>query len=436
MNPVAPHRKGWCPGALRPMETGDGLLARVRTSGGRLTLDQAAAIAEAALACGNGAISLSARGNLQVRGVSERTLPELQARLGAAGLIDSDPEVERLRNILASPLSDIDHAAAFDLAPHIAALEARLAEDGSLRPLPAKFSFILDADGRLPVGDIDADIRFEAARETGGPTFAAYLAGDDALATLCDADEVADAASCLARAFLSLAGADEGAPRRMRALVERDSAKDVFAAAGLDAKPRPRPRRRRRTSLDDVLGGHAFSAAIVVGAAAPFGDIEAGCFRTLIAHARAHEASGLRLAPWRSFFVTGFAPRAAASFVGACARLGFITHSGDPRLRVVACPGAPACMHALRPLRKDATRWAPLLPRGEGVVLHVSGCAKGCARPQATAATLIATESGYDLIVDGRTSDRASRRGLSSDAIEAFLASEGAKLFEGERPGA
>ena len=273
MSPVAPRRKGWCPGALRPMETGDGLLARVRTSGGRLTLDQAAAIAEAALACGNGAISLSARGNLQVRGVSERTLPDLQARLGAAGLIDSDPEVERLRNILASPLSDIDRAAAFDLSPHIAALEARLAEDRSLRPLPAKFSFILDADGRLPVGDIDADIRFEAARETRGAAFAAYLAGDDGLAAPCAPAGTADAASRLARAFLSLAGAGEGGPRRMRVLVGRDGAKAVFAAAGLEAKPRPRA--RRRASLGDVLGGHAFGAAIVVGAAAPFGDIEA-----------------------------------------------------------------------------------------------------------------------------------------------------------------
>jgi len=416
------------------METGDGLLARVRTSGGRLALDQAAAIAEAALVCGNGAINLSARGNLQVRGVSERTLPELQARLGAAGLFDSDPEVERLRNILASPLSDIDRAAAFDLSPHIAALEARLAEDRSLRPLPAKFSFVLDADGRLPVGDIDADIRFEAARETRGPAFATYLAGDEVLAAPCAPAEIADAASRLARAFLSLAGAGEGASCRMRALVGRDGAKAVFAAAGLDAKPRPRA--RRRASLGDVLGGHAFGAAMVVGAAAPFGDIEAGRLKTLVEHARAHGASGLRLATRRSFFVTGLAPRAAASFIGACARLGFITHSGDPRLRVVACPGAPACMHALRRLREDATRWAPLLPMGEGVVLHVSGCAKGCARPEATAATLIATENGYDLIVAGRTSDQASRRGLSSAAIEAFLVDQRAALFEGERPGA
>ena len=92
MSPIAPRRKGWCPGALRPMETGDGLLARVRASGGRLTPGQAAAIADAALTCGNGAIALSARGNLQIRGVSEESLPDLHARLGFVGLINSTPK--------------------------------------------------------------------------------------------------------------------------------------------------------------------------------------------------------------------------------------------------------------------------------------------------------------------------------------------------------
>ena len=78
------------------METGDGLLARVRARRGRLSLDQAAAVAESALRFGNGAIGLSARGNLHLRGLSERTLPDLHARLSAAGLIDADPEAERL----------------------------------------------------------------------------------------------------------------------------------------------------------------------------------------------------------------------------------------------------------------------------------------------------------------------------------------------------
>jgi precorrin-3B synthase len=431
MSAAAPRRKGWCPGALRPMETGDGLLVRVRASGGRLTLDQASAIAEASLACGNGAISLSARGNLQLRGVSERTLPDLHARLGAASLIDADPEVERLRNILVSPLSDIDPGAAFDLSPHVAALEARLAEDSALRPLPAKFNFILDAGGRLPVGDIEADIRFGASSEAGAPGFAVYLAGDDALAVALAPADIGAVASRLAQAFLSLAGAHDGAARRMRALVDRAGAKAVFVRAGLD--PKPRPRSQRSAPLRDIIGAHVFGHAVVVGAAAPFGDIEASRLKMLNERARALGADGLRLAPWRCFLVTGLAPRQAASFVVACAKLGFVLHPGDLRLRAVACPGAPACMHAARSLREDATHWASLLPEGDGVLLHVSGCAKGCARPLATAATLVATDSGYDLHRHGKAGDAPGLHGLTSAAVESLLISERQELFEDAR---
>ena len=181
-------------------------------------------------ACGNGVIGLSARANLHLRGLSERTLPDLHARLEEAGLIDADPEVERLRNIVASPLDDLDPEASFDLGPSVAALETRLKEDEHLRRLPAKFSFVLDAHGRLPLGDVDADIRFEASRDG---TFAVFLAGDDALAAQCAPGETGDVAARLGLAFLALAGAGEAAPRRMRALVERTGASAVFAEAAL-----------------------------------------------------------------------------------------------------------------------------------------------------------------------------------------------------------
>ncbi len=409
------------------METGDGLLARVRASGGRLSLSQAVVVAEAALACGNGAIGLSARANLQVRGLSEKTLPDLQARLRAVDLIDADPEVERLRNIVASPLSDLDPAAAFDLAPSVAELERRLADDVRLRPLPAKFSFVLDAQGRLPLADVDADIRFEAARDAGEPAFAVYLAADDGLAAICAPGEVGEVAARLARAFLALAGVDDGAERRMRAVVLRDGARAIFAGAGLEAKPRIRSQRRAR--LGDALGGHVFGSKIVVGAAAAFGLIEGGRFRTLIERARELGASGLRLTPWRAFLVTGLDPCRAASIVALCARLGFAASAHEPRLRVAVCPGAPACMHALRPLREDAARWATQLPEGEGIALHVSGCVKGCARPFATAATIVAAEGGYDVVIKGKAGDAPARRGLSSAAVAAVLAAEGAELF-------
>jgi precorrin-3B synthase len=430
--PSAPERKGWCPGALRPMETGDGLLARVRPSGGRLSLNQALTLANAAMSCGNGAISFSARGNLHLRGLSERTLPDLHARLHAAGLLDSDPEVERLRNIAVSPLHDIDPEAAFDLAPALHALEARLAGDEALRPLPAKFSFALDALGRLPIGGIEADIRFEAARSGANTVFAVFLAGEDGLAAICAEAEVGDVAARLALAFLVLAGEHAGAARRMRSLVERVGAKPVFAEAGF--KTIPRARSQRGALMTDLLGAHAFGAKMAIGAAAAFGAIEAESFAELIESARSAGASEFRLAPWRVFLVTGVEAARAASFTAAAARLGFILSADDPRLRVVACPGAPACANAHRPLREDATRWAALLPKGEGVVLHVSGCAKGCARPTATAATLTATAAGYDLILAGRAADEPARRGLSSGGVDEFLLGEVGRALGREGP--
>jgi precorrin-3B synthase len=427
MSAIAPRRKGWCPGALRPMETGDGLLARVRAPRGRLSLDQAAVVAESAIVCGNGAIGLSARGNLHLRGLSGRTLPDLHARLSDAGLIDADPKVERLRNVVVSPLDDLDPEALLDLGPSAAALEMRLAEDQDLRGLPAKFSFVLDAQGRLPLADVDADIRFEAA---GADRFDVFVAGEDAVAAECAPAETGEIAARLGGAFIRLAG--DGAPQRMRALIERRGAKAVFAEA--ECETRPRSRSHRRASLRDVLGVHEFGAAVVVGVAAAFGEIEASRFKTLIERARALGANELRLTPWRAFLIVGLDPRGAEAMLGSIVRLGFVSSADEPRLRVAACPGAPACMHGHRPVREDATRWASLLPKGEGIVLHVSGCAKGCARPAATAATLTATEMGYDLILASKAGDPPARRGLSNAEIEELLVSGGVMTFAGDGP--
>jgi precorrin-3B synthase len=428
-HPAPPLRKGWCPGALRPMETGDGLLARVRAPRGRLSLDQAEALANAALRCGNGAIGLSARANLHLRGVTERTLSDLHARLTESGLIDANPEVERLRNIVSSPLDDLDPDAAFDLGPSVAALERRLSEDRGLRRLPAKFSFVLDAKGRLPLGDVDADIRFETFRDD---TLVVILAGDNALAAECLAAETGEVAAQLGHAFLALAGSSEASPRRMRALVAREGAAATFAKAALRAKPRKRS--QQRPALREVLGAHSYGAEFVVGAAAAFGEIEAARFKALVERARGFGATSFRLTPWRAFLIAGLDPHGADALVDAVAEHGFIVDAYDPRLRIAACPGAPACAHGSRPVRADASDWAALLPKAGGVVLHVSGCAKGCARPAATAATLTATASGYDLILAGRAGDPPTRRGLSSAEVAQLLAGEGERLFPGAGP--
>ncbi|MEE7473709.1 hypothetical protein MPAR162_18290 [Methylorubrum populi] len=82
-------RRGWCPSLARPMPTGDGLLARVHPPLGALSAAQMRAVAAGARAHGNGHIDVTARGNLQIRGVSEASAPRLACALAQAGLGDT-----------------------------------------------------------------------------------------------------------------------------------------------------------------------------------------------------------------------------------------------------------------------------------------------------------------------------------------------------------
>src|ERR1700736_3433744 len=118
----APAREGWCPGALRPMETGDGLLVRLRLTGGILTTKNAHAIAACAIRHGNGLIDLSSRANLQLRGVSAETLPDLTSELADLNLLDPSADAEAVRNVVASPLAGLDPSAVLDVRPIVHAL--------------------------------------------------------------------------------------------------------------------------------------------------------------------------------------------------------------------------------------------------------------------------------------------------------------------------
>ena len=83
-----PAPKGWCPSSLRPMESGDGYIVRIKPAFGRVTRAQLEKIAHLADQFGNGIIELTNRANLQLRGVSMVDHPALIDALVLAGLVD------------------------------------------------------------------------------------------------------------------------------------------------------------------------------------------------------------------------------------------------------------------------------------------------------------------------------------------------------------
>lgn len=355
---TAPVVKGWCPGALRPMASGDGVLVRVRPPAGRLTQAQAAGIARLAGRYGNGLIDLSTRANIQLRGVRDHTYDPLMVELSELGLIDPTPEAEAKRNIVTTPYW-LEGDGTLELAHNLA--RALQCWEGTM---PSKFGFAIDTGPAPVLRNISADIRTE--RTSNGELLCrADGASHGALVT---PETMASTALDLARWFL--AGGKQG--RMAARLSEGAVPPSVFSmqsAVAADALPPPRPGRT--------------VAGMMVGFA--FGQMQAHTLAVLAG------IGPLRVTPWRMLLVEGLADIPAIEHV--------LTQQEDPLLRVVACPGAPACVQGLQPTRALARHLAPQVP--VNAVLHVSGCAKSCAHPGATPLTLMAQASGFDLIHNG-----------------------------------
>ena len=156
--PTVHVRRGWCPSLMRPMPTGDGLLARVHPPLGILTPAQARAVAEGARRFGNGHIDLTGRANLQVRGVREATHVPLAQMLEAAGLGDVRADGGPQRLTLTGPLSGHDPAETIDVLRLARAIEAA---GRGLSDLPAKT--LVSVEGRPGAAAPDADVSVRAA---------------------------------------------------------------------------------------------------------------------------------------------------------------------------------------------------------------------------------------------------------------------------------
>lgn len=351
--------KGWCPGAWRPMQAEDGLLLRIRPREGRLSSAQVLGLADLTRAQGMAGFSLTARANLQMRGVAPERYEALLEGLAALGLLDADEALETARNIVVTPFWRGGDGT-LELAR---ALAAALPEFPSL---PGKFGFAVDTGARPVLGEVSADIRLE--RDAAGRLL---VRADGALqGEAVTASEAIPALLRLARWFVESGGAP-GRRGRMRAHLAAGykppgvEPPGVHAAAA-EAAPAPMP------------GRHA--AGMLAGFA--FGEIPAEIMARL-----AGLAPEIRLTPWRMLLLPGL--EALPDLPG------MILNPADPMLRIHACTGAPGCAQAHAPTRGLAMGLAGFLPAGAS--LHVTGCGKGCAHHGAADFTLTAGPEGFVL---------------------------------------
>ncbi|WP_336885259.1 cobalamin biosynthesis protein CobG [Halomonas sp. HG01] len=386
---ASPQVRGWCPGAWRPMATGDGLLVRVRPPLGRLTPAQMNALCEAAETWGSGLIELTRRANLQLRGVTEAGWPELMAFLVEHGLAAPDAEGERRPALLLAP----------DWRDGDATVEAaRLLEHrlGDWPALPDKWGLALDA-GPVPVlGDVPADLRLERSVEGG---LVVRADGRDLATPVANVEAAVALMTRLAHWFVDSGGLAAGRMRRVTAPLPGWAAATAARAESSDDTP--------------ILPPGIHPHGRVVGL--PFGRAPASALRAVLHD----DITGVRVTPWRRLLLEG----EHASTRDAAPDDGLIHDACDPRLAMDACPGAPFCAQASVATQGLAQALAKRRSEGPGESaagrLHISGCAKGCARSGPAEVCLTGRDGRYDLILGGRADDTPVATGLGeSDAIE------------------
>jgi precorrin-3B synthase len=403
-----PSRRGVCPGLSRPLPTGDGLLARLVPTG-TIALDAFAALCAAACAHGNGVVEITARGSLQVRGLSAHSAPRFADDIATLGIAAEDGVP-----ILCNPLAGIDAAEIFDAAALAAALRRSLTQQSLAAGLDPKVSIVIDGGAPLNLARVAADIRVRGQLRSGEPTVRLAAGGDDR--------------GAFDLGFIARDDAVEAVSRLLRVVAER-RARDIIAAEGAtrfeDALAFARRGsaaqhdREEEKSIEtdsaerqcsDPIGLHALrDGYLACGIGLAFGHAEANALARFADAAAAAGGRGLRTAPNRSLLVVGLTREGAARLLSAAAQLGFVTRADDPRRHVIACAGAPLCASAYIPARAIAPNIATAAARylNDGLVIHVSGCAKGCAHPGAAPLTVVGTPGDCALVANGSARDAA-----------------------------
>ncbi len=412
-----------CPGALRLHPADDGALARIRIPAGLLSARQALALADVAEELGDAHLDITSRGNLQLRGLDEREAPQLASALDGLGLLPA-PRHERVRNIVASPLSGLDDAGNAEVVRWATRLDELLCASEAATQLSGRFLFALD-DGRGDVAALDPDVTLIA------------LPGDEALlrvgseteAVLVPAAEAASSALLAADAFLAVAAreSDEAAWR----VRELPHGKGLFAH-GLAERLSSRGVPARCVSEIPVPVGAAPAPGVVEGPSsrcalsvlAPLGRLTSSQWRRTAALAARHgegpDGEGeLRVTPWRGVVLPGLPRESARKLLPALDEAGLITHDGSPWLGVGACTGLPGCARSHRDVRSDAA--ARITGTGEltepagspetaarpGLLpVYWSGCERRCGRPRGDRVDVVAGEDGYTVAVQAEGSTR------------------------------
>ncbi|MBX3580665.1 MAG: precorrin-3B synthase [Rhizobiaceae bacterium] len=383
-------RRGACPALSAPMKTGDGLLVRLNPVAGGLSPDALTGLCEAALAHGNGIIEVTARGSIQIRGLSEHSAVPFAEAVTELGIA-----VHTGVPVQTGVLAGLDPTEVTDPTRLVESLRTAIAGAGLEGRLGPKVSVVVDGGGRTALDEVAADVRLTAVSGGWRVAIAGHAQTARPLAVAGSDDLARD------RAITLLSGiAEMGRRARGRDLNDEE----------LGAEPSSAEYGSRPSAPRTLIGNFDLrDGRLALGIGLPFGQTFADVLKTFCEAAISLGIEDIGPAPGRSLVAICESVKQMQELRERARMLGFITGADDPRCAISACPGAPDCASGHIEARKMATAIAREYRHlfDGSLHMHLSGCAKGCAHPAPSDITLVGTEGGMALVLNGTARDEA-----------------------------
>lgn len=370
----------------------DGAIARIKLRLGRITAEQAYALADMAERFEAGAMELSIRSNIQLRGIAPARWEAVVAALYEAGLGADNPAADDIRNVMASPTAGIDPGQICNVTPLALDLLAMLQANEAFHALSPKFALQIDGGENCAMISHPGDIWLSAME--GGKAYAFGLASSpdrDALGVIAAQDALPFIEALLHR-FLRYRDF-----ARMKHLFEtvpqREFLTEIASQHPFDIRPAT-GWKRRQTAAFSHLGIHAQAeSAFYVGAMPLMGRLTPAQLRGLASLT----GDELRLTPWQGVLLPHISREQAREITEKLRALDFEISPQSAHARLRACSGVNGCASALADTQADGRKLAACLAPGTAPV-HLTGCAKSCAALAPLPYTLLArSPEHYDL---------------------------------------
>lgn len=408
----------------------DSFMLRLRVPGCILKSHQMRGLAQMASDWGSGRADITTRGNLQIREFQPKDVVRVLAKLHSLGMTSRGAGADNIRNITASPLTGIDPAELYDVAPLAEALHFYILNSRDLYGLPRKFNVAFDNGGSLSVLADTNDIGFIAVRVDEGHDIPAGvyfrillcgITGHKQFATDCGLlltpDQTVAVAAAMIRVFNENGDRTDRKKARLKYLIDRwGVAKFLEETEKRLAFPLlrfPAEKCEPRKPIDRAghIGIHPQhqQGLHYIGIAVPVGKLPVSQMLALADIADRFGTGEMRLTVWQNLILPNIASENLEAATKAILAAGLKIATGAVMQGTVACTGNKGCRYAATDTKSHAVQLATLLDERfaieQPVNLHVTGCPHSCAQHYIGDIGLLGAkvqgEEGYQVLIGG-----------------------------------